>query len=73
MCGMPCVQVVQAYLALPVPAPGEQLEFVPDDGLQPVHFARPAVAAGARRAYAHRCACCLPAVLAHAESLNPRL
>ena len=49
-------QVVRAYLALPVPAPGEALEFAPDDGLQPVHFARPAAAEGARRAYAHRSA-----------------
>ncbi len=47
---------MRAYLALPVPAPGEALEFAPDDGLQPVHFARPAAAEGARRAYAHRSA-----------------
>ncbi|KAK9834290.1 hypothetical protein WJX81_004017 [Elliptochloris bilobata] len=55
--GASALEVVQAYLALRVPAPGEALEFVPDDGLQPVHFLRPkAASAGARRAFAHRAA-----------------
>ena len=46
--------MVQAYASLPVPAPGAQLEFVPDADLQPVHFARPEAMASTQRAYAHR-------------------
>ncbi len=36
-------QVMKAYYATPVPAPGEELEFMPDAELQPVHYARPAI------------------------------
>ena len=46
--------VVRAYQALAVPAPGEQLEFVPADDLQPVRFRRPEAMASTQRAYAHR-------------------
>lgn len=34
---------MKAYYATPVPAPGEELEFMPDAELQPVHYARPAI------------------------------
>ncbi|CAL8461897.1 g1428 [Coccomyxa elongata] len=37
------LQVMKAYYATPVPAPGEELEFMPDAELQPVHYARPAI------------------------------
>ena len=34
---------MQAYYAAPLPRPGEEFEFSPDDSLQPVHFYRPAL------------------------------
>ena len=34
-------QVMEAYYGLPVPRPGEELEFAPDPELQPVHYCRP--------------------------------
>jgi hypothetical protein len=37
------VQIMRAYYASPVPQPGEEFEFLPDQGLQPVHFVRPRV------------------------------
>lgn len=36
-------QVMKAYYSTPVPGPGEELEFMPDAELQPVHYARPAI------------------------------
>ena len=35
------MQVMKAFYLLPVPQPGEEVEFLPDRELQPVHYARP--------------------------------
>ena len=35
------MQVLEAYCQLRVPAHGEELEFLPDSGLQPIHYLRP--------------------------------
>lgn len=35
------MQVLEAYSQVCVPAHGEELEFQPDSGLQPIHYLRP--------------------------------
>ena len=42
-------QVMHAFYALPVPQPGEEVEFLPDRELQPVHYARPCIVDMAER------------------------
>ena len=37
------MQVMKAFYLLPVPQPGEEVEFLPDRELQPVHYARPRI------------------------------
>ena len=44
---------MKAYHVLPVPQPGEEVEFLPDRELQPVHYGRPRIADPAER-FVHR-------------------
>lgn len=46
---------MQAYYAMPVPQPGEEIEFRPDPELQPMHYARPATVDFTER-FVHRSA-----------------
>ena len=41
------MQVLEAYQHMGVPQPGEEVEFAPDTGLQPIHYRRPVL--GGRR------------------------
>lgn len=44
-----CTQVLEAYSQLRVPDHGEELEFQPDSGLQPIHYLRPQLPQAADR------------------------
>jgi hypothetical protein len=47
---------MHAYYAVPVPQPGEELEFMPDAELQPVHYARPPALPDLAERFVHRSA-----------------
>ena len=61
--GSCAAQVMKAFYALPVPQPGEEVEFLPDRELQPVHYARPCIVDMAER-IVH----CSPLAAAEAEA-----
>ncbi|KAK9820042.1 hypothetical protein WJX72_005418 [[Myrmecia] bisecta] len=50
------LQVMQSYFETEVPQPGEEYEFCPDPGLQPVHYYRPKVLESLSSEYVHRTA-----------------
>lgn len=43
------LQVLEAFQQIQVPKPGEELEFAPDPGLQPIHYMRPVLPAATER------------------------
>ena len=56
---------MKAFYLLPVPQPGEEVEFLPDRELQPVHYARPRIVDMTER-FVHRS----PLAVAEAEAAD---